>query len=91
MINRRNNRTHRLTMDNCIPPLSIATKAYYRVEKLTADLSLLGTQLWVWQQCGFALSSENKIWNGNLKIIEIFQVILRIRPTFDCSGFCEHW
>ena len=47
MTNRGNNNPYTLTLDNCIPLLTIVTNAYYRVEKLTADLPLLCTELWV--------------------------------------------
>ena len=89
MISRGNNRPHTLT-GYCIPPLTTVANAYNRVEELTDDIPLLCTQLRVCQQCGYALSSENNIENGKLGIIEIFQVILRIRPTIDCFGFCEY-
>ena len=60
MTNRGNNNPYTLTMDNCIPLLTIVTNAYNEVEKLTADIPLLCTQLRVCQQCGYVLSSENK-------------------------------
>lgn len=45
MINRGNNNPHTLTIDNCIPLLTIVANAYSRVEKLTADIPLLCAQL----------------------------------------------
>lgn len=40
MNNRGNNRPHRLTMDNCIPSLTIANNVYTRVENPTAAIPL---------------------------------------------------
>ena len=61
MTNRGNNNPYTLSIENCIPLLTTITNAYNEVEKLTADIPLLCTRLRVCQQCGFALSSENKI------------------------------
>ena len=45
MTNRRINNPYTLTLDNCIPLLTIVTNAYNEVEKLKADIPLLCTQL----------------------------------------------
>ena len=39
MTNRRINNPYTLTLDNCIPLLTITTNAYNEVEKLKADIS----------------------------------------------------
>ena len=45
MINRGNNNPYTLSIENCIPLLTTITNAYNEVEKLTADIPLLCTQL----------------------------------------------
>ena len=39
MTNRRINNPYTLTLDNIIPLLTTVTNAYYRVKKITADIS----------------------------------------------------